>query len=148
MPQEVVDNVRNIKGLCICKYQNFVKNRTVSQNQAFTAPISQNNIKLFKHAITSSVIVQLNRPTNSLNSLEYCDNITIPYISTYLRNHNRVDVVYDIYKKYSLKSATRDKRGTGIRRPVNLTTKIPNNWASFLRVDMTKKSISMFLPNT
>ena len=49
--------------------------------------------------------------------------------------------MYGIYKKYSLKSAMRDKRGTGIRRPVNLTTKIPNNWASFLRVDMTKKSI-------
>ena len=91
--------------------------------------------------IEGSVMVQLNRPKNSLNFLEYYDNIIIPYISTYLRNHNRVDVVYDIYKKYSLKSATRDKRGTGIRRPVNLTTKIPNNWASFLRVDMTKKSI-------
>ena len=98
--------------------------------------------------IEGSVMVQLNRPKNSLNFLEYCDNIIIPYISTYLRNHNRVDVVYDIYKKYSLKSATRDKRGTGIRRPVNLTTKIPNNWASFLRVDMTKKSFSMSLPNT
>ena len=91
--------------------------------------------------IEGSVMVQLNRPKNYLNFLEYCDNIIIPYISTYLRNHNRVDVVYYIYKKYSLKPATRDKRGTGIRRPVNLTTKIPNNWASFLRVDMTKKSI-------
>ena len=63
--------------------------------------------------IEGSVIVQLNRSTNSLNSLEYCDNITIPYISTYLRNHNRVDVVYDTYKKYSLKSATRDTKDQG-----------------------------------
>ena len=54
MPQEVVDNVRNIKGLGVCKYQNFAKNMILSKNQAFTAPISQNNIKLFKHAITST----------------------------------------------------------------------------------------------
>ena len=91
--------------------------------------------------IEGSVMVQLNRPKNSLNFLEYCDNTIIPYIGTYLRNHNRVDVVYDIYKKYSLKSATRDKIGTGIRRRVNLTTKIPSSWASFLRVDMNKEEL-------
>ena len=44
MPQEVGDNVRSIKGLGVGKYQNFITNRILSQNQAFTAHILQKTL--------------------------------------------------------------------------------------------------------
>ena len=46
-----------------------------------------------------------------------------------------VDMVFDIYKKDSLKAGTWQKRGKGIRRNVEGTHMIPGNWQEFLRED-------------
>ena len=51
----------------------------------------------------------------------------MPMVSQY----ERVDVVFDIYKKSSLKSEARGKRGHGIRRSETGTSKTPTNWRSF-----------------
>jgi len=59
--------------------------------------------------------------------------------------YERVDVVFDVYKKLSLKSETRTKRGRGIRRRVTGTTKTPQNWRSFLRDDSNKSELFNFL---
>ena len=44
-----------------------------------------------------------------------------------------MDVVWDTYVVGSLKEATREKRGKGIRRKVAGQTKLPKQWMSFLR---------------
>lgn len=53
----------------------------------------------------------------------------------------RVDVVFDIYKKDSLKSYTRHKRGKSTRRRVEGKNKTPGNWQEFLRDDENKSEL-------
>ena len=36
---------------------------------------------------------------------------------------------------------TREQRGSGLRRRVTFATKIPGNWAAFLRVDLNKQEL-------
>ena len=43
-------------------------------------------------------------------------NNIIPKVESYGARYERVDVVFGVYKKSSLKSETRSKRGQGIRR--------------------------------
>ncbi len=56
-----------------------------------------------------------------------------------------MDLVWDVYLASSLKHTTREKRGTGIRRRVLGTTRIPKNWQGFLRVDDNKTELFQFL---
>ncbi|XP_065068995.1 uncharacterized protein LOC135694220 [Rhopilema esculentum] len=53
----------------------------------------------------------------------------------------RVDVVFDRYISGSLKSETREGRGSGIRILVNEATPIWKNWQKFLRNDENKKEL-------
>ena len=59
----------------------------------------------------------------------------------------RLDVVWDVYHKYSLKSSTRITRGHGIRRRVTGKTKIPkgSKWSKFLRDENNKQELFEFL---
>ena len=54
-------------------------------------------------------------------------------------------MVFDIYIKDSLKSATRSKRGKGVRRKVRSDSLLPGNWESFPRVDENKTELFSFL---
>ena len=60
-------------------------------------------------------------------------------------NVTRVDVVWDTHIEGSLKEKTRSKRGKGIRRRVMPDSKIPGNWAAFLRIDKNKEELFHFL---
>ena len=53
--------------------------------------------------------------------------------------------VWDQYFQSSLKASARSKRGKEIRRRVLPDSKIPGNWASFLRVDENKTELFRFL---
>ena len=59
----------------------------------------------------------------------------------------RLDIVWDHYKKDSLKTDTRVKRGKlkGIRRKVAASTKLPSNWQDFLKDDANKEEQFSFL---
>eukprot|EP00112_Aurelia_sp_Birch-Aquarium-sp1_P011752 Seg2473.2 transcript_id=Seg2473.2/GoldUCD/mRNA.D3Y31 product="hypothetical protein" protein_id=Seg2473.2/GoldUCD/D3Y31 len=57
----------------------------------------------------------------------------------------RIDVVFDRYFPNSLKSDTREKRGTGTRISVKASTPICNNWRQFLRVDEKKEELFSLL---
>ena len=59
----------------------------------------------------------------------------MPYIRRKLTAANRVDIVWDVYHSSSLKPGTCNKRGLGLHRSVTLSTTIPGNWQSFLRVN-------------
>ena len=50
-------------------------------------------------------------------------------------------IVWDVYTQGSLKAATRESRGKGVRRRVELSSKMPSNWKSFLRVNENKTEL-------
>ena len=54
-------------------------------------------------------------------------------------------MVFDVYRKNSLKAATRVKRGKGHTRLVAPETKIPGNWNEFFRDDSNKTELFTFL---
>ena len=54
-------------------------------------------------------------------------------------------MVFDVYRKSTLKGEARMRRGQGIRRSVSGTSKTPTNWTSFLRDDDNKTELFQFL---
>ena len=66
----------------------------------------------------------------------------MPYIDQQLEHADRIDIVWDVYTTQgSLKAATRESRGKGVRRRVELSSKMPSNWKSFLRVNDNKTEL-------
>ncbi len=59
----------------------------------------------------------------------------------------RVDLVWDSYIENSLKSSTREKRGSGSRSRVLPSAQIPKKWSEFLRVDKNKAELFNLLSN-
>jgi len=51
----------------------------------------------------------------------------------------------DQYQENSLKTQTRNKRWKGIRRRVEGSTSLPQNWQQFLRIDANKTELFAFL---
>ena len=82
-------------------------------------------------------------PRSSPTFAKYYAEVFAPYVLRWLDEHERVDIVWDVYNKGSLKSSVREKRGTGMKRRVTMATKIPGNWQSFLRVDANKQELFM-----
>lgn len=77
----------------------------------------------------------------------YAQKTFLPYVKTFLRSAERVDVVWDVYIKKSLKQFARGKRGKGKkqRRRVVASVPVPGNWQEFLRVDDNKTELFGFL---
>ena len=224
MPPDVVDNVRKVKEVGTKRYEAFLDKRVRSQEEAFTTPIPQNRLKLFKSSFSKprnksevailkdqqekvthllmavnsrrdinesvfshessphppsltrngkmhhgtkcdildcfvpldldnvrpvttaaildgAVLVHMLRPKNVTTIGHYFKDVFAPYILSWYETNNRVDVIWDVYSKTSLKAGTRDRRGSGARRRVTLSTKVPGNWAAFLRVDLNKQEL-------
>lgn len=76
---------------------------------------------------------------------EYAEKVFIPHLQQQLHQSKRVDVVWDTYVPDSLKDATREKRGQGVRRKVAGQTKLPKNWMMFLRDPDNKSELFSFL---
>ena len=77
----------------------------------------------------------------------YCIDTVKPAIQKYVTEYNAqpMDIVFDTYKKDSLKSQTRLKRGKGIRRKVQTNSIAPTNWKAFLRIDENKTELFKFI---
>ena len=69
---------------------------------------------------------------------EYARNVFVPNVTSELERSSRVDLLWDVYLKDSLKMNARENRGTGARRRVLPNVKLPNNWKKFLRNDDNK----------
>ena len=85
--------------------------------------------------LDGAVLIQMLRPGSAVAIRDYFTDVFAPYILSWFERSNRVDIVSDVYSKTSLKTGTREQRGSGARRQVTFSTKIPSNWASFLRID-------------
>lgn len=95
--------------------------------------------------IDGSALINAVPPRSSKPFKDYAKEDILPKVESYGAKYNRVDIVFDVYKKSSLKSETRSKRGRGIRRKVTGTCKTPQNWKSFLRDDSNKTELFHFL---
>jgi hypothetical protein len=84
-------------------------------------------------------------PKTASTFREYVAAVFIPYVTSQLQSAQRIDIIWDTYKDDSLKSCTRDRRGSRARRRVALSVKIPPNWKSFLRVNENKTELFRFL---
>ena len=95
--------------------------------------------------LDGAVIVNMIRPANAQTFGEYALNAFLPYIKRQLESASRVDLVWDDYRKESLKGHTREKRGKGSRRRVGSNVALPGNWQQFLRNDENKGELLGFL---
>ena len=95
--------------------------------------------------LDGAVAVQMMAPGAACTFGYYVDMVFQPFILKQLESASRIDIVWDVYRKDSLKSATREKRGSGTRRKVFPSTRIPSNWQSFLRVDDNKTELFSLL---
>ena len=97
--------------------------------------------------LDSTVVVNMLKPGNTKTFEEYARNIFVPAIDVQVQKFERTDIVFDVYKKVSLKSTTRKKRGKGNRRKVETNSQPPQNWSAFLRIDENKSELFRFLSN-
>ena len=99
--------------------------------------------------LDGAVIVQMLRPNaNTTSFQDYIQTILVPYILGHLHKYDRVDLIFDVYIKDSLKAGLRRQRGTGRRLKVSLKTKLPGDWSSFLRVDQNKEELFILIVRT
>ena len=95
--------------------------------------------------LDGAVVVQMLPPSTAGTFEEYCDQVFRPYILRQLVTATRVDVVFDVYIDGSLRRSTREKRGSGQRRRVLPSTRIPTDCKGFLRVHGNKSELFSFL---
>lgn len=95
--------------------------------------------------LDGAAVVQMLNPGTAKTFQNYADLIFMPYVKSQLQSTDRVDIVWDVYIPNSLKNATREKRGKGVRRRVLSTTVIPRDWKGFLRVDENKTELFSLL---
>lgn len=93
--------------------------------------------------LDGAVVVHCLPLTGSITFDDYAHKVFLPHLSN--KRSKRVDVVWDTYISNSLKESTREKRGKGVRRKVAGGTKLPSNWASFLRDPLNKQELFNFL---
>ena len=99
------------------------------------------DVKIFDGA----VLVQMLHPKTASTFKDYIQTVFLPYAQSQSQSTQRIDFVWDTHKPGSLKADTREKRGSGARRRVAPTVKIPSNWNSFLRVEKNKKELFILL---
>ena len=76
---------------------------------------------------------------------EYGDKVFLPWTDQQLHYCDRIDIIWDRYIAGSLKESTREKRGKGIRSKVQPQSKLPSNFADFLRDPSNKTELFGFL---
>lgn len=111
-------------------------------------PLAESPFSTDVTIIDGAVAVNMLKPTPAVKTFhDYAEQVFIPYIKGQLQHTKRVDVVWDEYTPNSLKETTRKKRGRGIRRRAQPSTKMPSNWHEFLRVNENKTELFAFLAN-
>ena len=95
--------------------------------------------------LDGAAVVQMCKPASGMTFSDYADSVFSRHIHPYFQQSVRVDVVFDVYRKMSLKQQTRLRRGDGVRHYVTTESKIPPKWQLFLRVDENKTQLFSLL---
>ena len=98
----------------------------------------------FSIILDGATIVHMLRPRPGIKTFkDYATQVFLPYLQS--QQAARVDIVWDVYLPDSLKAFTRSTRGKGVRRRVEQSSSIPQNWSEFLRIDENKMELFAFL---
>ena len=84
--------------------------------------------------LDGTAVVQMLQPGTAHTFDEYLSTVYAPFTLKHLEMARRADLVWDVYQDDSLKRSLREKRGSGQRRNILPTTRIPADWKDFLRV--------------
>ena len=88
----------------------------------------QHNVPEFDTIIfDGAAVVEIVSPKKSQTFQQYCRNELHSFLMPKINKGKRADIVFDIYKDHSIKSAARETRGFGRRVKVNSETRIPKN---------------------
>ena len=90
--------------------------------------------------ISGSALVNVLPPRTSKTFEDYATLDVLPTIRAYSIKYERTDMLFDVYRRSSLKAEAISKRGYGARRRVTSGCKGHSNWRNFLR-EMTTKPI-------
>ena len=91
--------------------------------------------------IDGPAFVHMHPPRSSKTYGQYCEEEVQSKLCSILSQVSRVDIVFDIYKKTTLKSQTRENRGKGVRVSVRKDTPVVKNFNEFLRDDENKTEL-------
>lgn len=87
-------------------------------------------------------VVQMSRTHSCKQLWGYFNSVFAPYILRQLEAVKRLDIVWGIlYKDDSLKKAGRGERGSGQRKKVPPSIRIPSDWKRFWRADNNKDEL-------
>eukprot|EP00794_Sanderia_malayensis_P014494 gene14494-16001_t len=143
------------------------------ENQSFPPALSQNNelrsgnkanlLKYFEAKVDSATMSDIPAadimiidgaalinglpPIRGTTFKQYASDKFLPFLGQKLRDVKRLDVVFDVYVKDSLKSTARSHRGEGSRKRVKDNYIVPANWNSFLRHSDNKTELFSYLAN-
>ena len=92
-----------------------------------------------------AAVINILKPTYGKTFRDYAINTFVRYISSLLRQVERVDLVWDGYFVESLKDCSRENRGVGVRRKVTGNWLLPTNWMTFLRYSENKAELFTYL---
>ena len=81
--------------------------------------------------LDGAVLIQMLHPRSAVTIGDYFTDVFVPYILSWFETNDWFDIAWDVYSKMSLKSETREQRGSGAWRQVTVSTKIPSNWAAY-----------------
>ena len=95
------------------------------------------------YVIDGPVLLQMLKPRGSVTTFEeYISKTIIPFVINKAAIYKRVDIVFDVYLRNSIKaSIRRSKRGSGQQVAVTTSTQILQNWSEFLRNDKNKTAL-------
>ena len=97
--------------------------------------------------LDGAVAVQMLQPRIARTFDEYFSIVIAPYILKLFETARGVDLVWHVYQDDSLKRSLPEKRGSGQRRKVLPSTRIPADWKGFLRVDDNKDELFKLIAN-
>lgn len=93
-------------------------------------------------------LIHLLNPTSDTISFEdYVNRCFLTYILSEFKNTPQLHITWDSYWKMSIKSDTRENRGTSARIKISSTTKIPKKWSESLRNSDNKTDLFLYLTN-
>ena len=95
--------------------------------------------------IDGASTIKMLKPTYSKTSRDYVINTFVSYISSLLRQVERMDLVRNRYFAEGLKKCTREKRRVGVRRKVISNCLLPTNWMTFLRCSKNTAELFPYL---
>ena len=75
--------------------------------------------------LDGTAIVQMLQPRTARTFDEYLNTVHAPYILKHLETARRADLIWDVYQDDLMKRSLREKRGSGQRRNILASTRIP-----------------------